>query len=232
MLHGTEPISRLRHPEPFCCRGYKLSRRWLQSPWELERCGWEDRAFHSLYLCAPSPLFPRPPCLSFPFFSQHHLLSSPQCTEGSREEPSLYCNGKPRVERNQAGRKGGRVMQRKQAKGKVGGQEERLGEIYIRSSLEEDGGGEDPTQALPPPQAPPGLAQVHGFFLISLHSGASRHGAAMSPGDTPYLVAHPSFVQSFPQLPSTFLSLCLTLFVWPPPPLSWGIPPQQGGPAD
>lgn len=52
-----------------------------------------------------------------------------------------------------------------------------------------DGGGEqleeDPAQALPLPQAPPGLAQVHGAFLISLHSGASRHGTAMSPGDTP-----------------------------------------------
>lgn len=52
---------------------------------------------------------------------------------------------------------------------------------------------EDPAQALPPPQAPLGLAQVHGAFLISLHSGASRHGSAMSPGDTPYLAASPFF---------------------------------------
>lgn len=85
--------------------------------------------------------------------------------------------------------------------------------IYVRSSLEEDGGGEDPTQALPPPQASPGLAQVHGAFLISLHSGASRHGTAMSPGDTPYLAAHPFFVHSFPLFPSAFHRLYLTPFL-------------------
>lgn len=100
---------------------------------------------------------------------------------------------------------------------------------------EEDGGwsgeGEDPAQALPLPQAPPGLAQVHRAFLISLHSGASRHGTAMSPGDTPYLPALPSFLQSFP----LFHSVSLSTISPPPSPLSLflvGIPAQQDGPAD
>lgn len=66
--------------------------------------------------------------------------------------------------------------------------QERLGGGWRREQL-----GEDPVQALPLPQAPLGLAQVHGVFLISLHSGASRHGTAMSPGDTPYLAASPFF---------------------------------------
>lgn len=56
------------------------------------------------------------------------------------------------------------------------------------------------------PQASPGLAQVHGAFLISLHSGTSRHGTAMSLGDTPYLDALPSFVQSFPLFLSVSIS--------------------------
>ena len=48
----------------------------------------------------------------------------------------------------------------------------------------------------------PGLAQVHRAFLISLHSGASRHGSAMSPGDNPYLVA---VIRSCPMHPGLFL---------------------------
>lgn len=50
---------------------------------------------------------------------------------------------------------------------------------------------------------PSWVSQVHGAFLISLHSGASRHGTAMCPGDTPYLTAllSFSFLQSFPCLP-------------------------------
>lgn len=69
--------------------------------------------------------------------------------------------------------------------------------------MEEGGGGgeEDPVQALPLPQAAPGLAQVDGAFLISLHSGASRHSSAMSPEDNtphpPYL-GPSSSSQSFP----------------------------------
>lgn len=78
---------------------------------------------------------------------------------------------------------------------------ERLGGGWRREQR-----GEDPAQALPPPQASPGLAQVHGAFLISLHSGASRHGTAMSPGDTPYHAALPSFVQSFPLFLSVSVS--------------------------
>lgn len=63
---------------------------------------------------------------------------------------------------------------------------------------EEDGGeqgGVDSAPALPLPQAPPGLAQVHGAILISLHSGASRHGCAASPRDTPtsLLLSQPCF---------------------------------------
>lgn len=87
---------------------------------------------------------------------------------------------------------------------------------------------EDPVQALPPPQAPLGLAQVHGAFLISLHSGASRHGSAMSPGDTPYLAASPFFRStlslvslSIPLSPSYSFSLL-------PPPLFLGHPFPAG----
>ncbi|KAK2835235.1 hypothetical protein Q5P01_015719 [Channa striata] len=43
-------------------------------------------------------------------------------------------------------------------------QDRAASEIYIRSSLEEDGGGEDPAQALPAPRAPPGLAQLPSTF--------------------------------------------------------------------
>lgn len=81
---------------------------------------------------------------------------------------------------------------------------------------------EDPVQALPLPQAPLGLAQVHGAFLISLHSGASRHGSAMSPGDTPYLAASPFFRSTLSLVslsillsPSYSFSL-LPLFLAPP----------------
>lgn len=96
---------------------------------------------------------------------------------------------------------------------------------------------EDPAQALPPPQAPLGLAQVHGAFLISPHSGAPRHGAATSPGDAPYLAASSlspfsCFSQRIPQPPSHRLSLLLPLQPTPPLPVLFpGAPPFPAGQA-
>lgn len=61
------------------------------------------------------------------------------------------------------------------------------GKIYFSGGLEDEGeqGGEDSAPALPQPQAPRGLAQVQRAILITLHSGASRHGTAKSLRDNP-----------------------------------------------
>lgn len=72
---------------------------------------------------------------------------------------------------------------------------------------------------------PSWVSQVHGAFLISLHSGASRHGTTMCPGDTPlppYCTSLLSLLQSFPCLSPIPLSLSFAQPfspLTPPPPL-------------
>lgn len=63
---------------------------------------------------------------------------------------------------------------------------------------------------------PSWVSQVHGAFLISLHSGASRHDTTMCPGDTPlppYCTSLLSLLQSFPYLSPIPLSLSLSLWL-------------------
>lgn len=75
---------------------------------------------------------------------------------------------------------------------------------------------------------PSWVSQVHGAFLISLHSGASRHGTTMCPGDTPAptLLHFSPFPPSVLSLFVSYLSLSRSLSfaqpispLTPPPPL-------------
>lgn len=74
------------------------------------------------------------------------------------------------------------------------------------------------------------LLRCTGVFLISLHSGASRHGTATSPGDNALCcsslltLSRSVFVPpSFSPTSQLFTHLSLS---------SRGIPPQRGGTAD